>query len=569
MTILDESFLARLEQAHANDPDATDYADVDPMVARFQQRFPIDRLRELSGLALLNELHGRQSQDSLAYWLEFREKPDFRARLFGSIRGGSALKFGIYQRAEDGEWYEYGGQSGTQRKLSMAEAIAIGERQRDQLLRAREVVARLPEDPAQGRYDTLQGDIETAAPDLASLAFLHKYLCLQFPDRLDDFHSYTHHAHHLLLMGQEPPPRGLYTSAGRMISAWREFSRRRNLPEVVFSHLLNLVNGAPFSWWRIGTSSGDTGESVWPSMRDGGLVSLGWGKLGDLSALIAGRVGSDAKEAIRETLAKHYPEETPQVRGKSTNQIWSFYARIQEGDHVLAADGQTILGIGRIKDPYVHSPGQRFPHTRAVEWLQTEPFRAPDRTGLLTAVFPMDGHWAPLLAAVQRLSSRSSTSTRTEPTADPQPKATLPALDPTTDVIAEELRRKAQVVLYGPPGTGKTWHAARAAGELSARATFGRTWLDLSESEREGLLGRGDPRAQRIWTCTFHPSYGYEEFVEGLRPTAATGQLSFQVQPGLFRRVCAHAAEVERGRGEPRYLIVPPARTPFSTVLAS
>jgi 5-methylcytosine-specific restriction protein B len=130
----------------------------------------------------------------------------------------------------------------------------------------------------------------------------------------------------------------------------------------------------------------------------------------------------------------------------------------------------------------------------------------------------------------------------------------LPALEPTIALIDEELRRKGQIVLYGPPGTGKTWHARRAAEELSARATFGRRWLDLSEAERDGLLGKGDASAQRIWTCTFHPSYGYEEFVEGLRPEArADGQLSFKVQPGLFRRVSARA---EKTPGLPHYLII-------------
>src|SRR5262249_53702944 len=156
-------------QALATDRDAADYTDAETMLARFQQRFPIDRLRSLSGTALLEELHGRESLDCLAYWLEFRDKPDFRARLFGSIRGGSALKFGIYQRVEDNAWYEHAGEAGKQRKLSINEAVAIAERQRDQILRAREVVARLPKDPTEGGYATLQEDIEAAAPDLAAL----------------------------------------------------------------------------------------------------------------------------------------------------------------------------------------------------------------------------------------------------------------------------------------------------------------------------------------------------------------------------------------------------------------
>ncbi|WP_157906814.1 hypothetical protein [Sorangium cellulosum] len=40
MPILDTTFLARLEQAHAADPDAAAYVDAPAMLARFQERFP-------------------------------------------------------------------------------------------------------------------------------------------------------------------------------------------------------------------------------------------------------------------------------------------------------------------------------------------------------------------------------------------------------------------------------------------------------------------------------------------------------------------------------------------------
>ena len=40
---------------------------------------------------------------------------------------------------------------------------------------------------------------------------------------------------------------------------------------------------------------------------------------------------------------------------------------------------------------------------------------------------------------------------------------------------------------------------------------------------------------------TFHQSYGYEEFVEGLRPEVKEGQVTYSVRPGVFREVCAAA----------------------------
>jgi 5-methylcytosine-specific restriction protein B len=53
--------------------------------------------------------------------------------------------------------------------------------------------------------------------------------------------------------------------------------------------------------------------------------------------------------------------------------------------------------------------------------------------------------------------------------------------------------------------------------------------------------------------CTFHPGYGYEDFLEGYRPQSTNGQLVFEQRPGIFRRLCADA---EKGPEEPFYLII-------------
>ena len=69
------------------------------------------------------------------------------------------------------------------------------------------------------------------------------------------------------------------------------------------------------------------------------------------------------------------------------------------------------------------------------------------------------------------------------------------------------------LILYGPPGTGKTF---RALGEMAAQ--FG--------------------NRKRI--VSFHPGFAYEEFVEGLRPSAdgQGGPIRYEVVPGVFRQVC-------------------------------
>jgi hypothetical protein len=76
-------------------------------------------------------------------------------------------------------------------------------------------------------------------------------------------------------------------------------------------------------------------------------------------------------------------------------------------------------------------------------------------------------------------------------------------------------QRTKNIILYGPPGTGKTY------------------WV-------EQYRKRFAP--QQTYFVTFHQSYAYEEFVEGLKPSSVDGQIRYDVTPGIFRQVCAAAA---------------------------
>lgn len=86
-------------------------------------------------------------------------------------------------------------------------------------------------------------------------------------------------------------------------------------------------------------------------------------------------------------------------------------------------------------------------------------------------------------------------------------------------------------ILYGPPGTGKTYRTAEMAVAIcdgTASDSRGAVMKRYDELRSEG----------RISFVTFHQSYGYEDFVEGLRPEVGTnGNVSYDVRPGVFRKV--------------------------------
>lgn len=101
-------------------------------------------------------------------------------------------------------------------------------------------------------------------------------------------------------------------------------------------------------------------------------------------------------------------------------------------------------------------------------------------------------------------------------------------------------------ILYGPPGTGKTYHTV-----IYAVAIIENKLLADVEKESYGdvLKRYGEYKAQgRIEFTTFHQSYGYEEFIEGIRPMVAdegehteSGKIRYSVQPGVFKKFCERA----------------------------
>jgi 5-methylcytosine-specific restriction protein B len=53
---------------------------------------------------------------------------------------------------------------------------------------------------------------------------------------------------------------------------------------------------------------------------------------------------------------------------------------------------------------------------------------------------------------------------------------------------------------------------------------------------------RGDDQTPgQVRVCIFHPAYGYEDFLEGYRPTTDAGQMTFTLRDGIFKQVCAAA----------------------------
>ncbi len=95
-------------------------------------------------------------------------------------------------------------------------------------------------------------------------------------------------------------------------------------------------------------------------------------------------------------------------------------------------------------------------------------------------------------------------------------------------------------ILFGPPGTGKTYRVVNEALEL-----LDPTFLIDHAGDRGALKARFDALAEagRVRFVTFHQSFSYEDFVEGIRANTneATGALRYEVEDGVFKQLCEAA----------------------------
>ena len=85
-------------------------------------------------------------------------------------------------------------------------------------------------------------------------------------------------------------------------------------------------------------------------------------------------------------------------------------------------------------------------------------------------------------------------------------------------------------ILYGPPGTGKTYGVVRKALEIIE----GNASDDRSKFKKYIETGQ-------IKFITFHQSYGYEEFVEGIKAETKNDNVSYKIEDGAFKRICKRA----------------------------
>ncbi len=92
-------------------------------------------------------------------------------------------------------------------------------------------------------------------------------------------------------------------------------------------------------------------------------------------------------------------------------------------------------------------------------------------------------------------------------------------------------------IIYGAPGTGKTYSTAEYALAIIENRPVDKERKDVSERKKVMAAYNDYMKRGQIVFTTFHQSYGYEEFIQGLRPDTKSEGMSFKPEDGTFKRI--------------------------------
>ncbi len=259
------------------------------------------------------------------------------------------------------------------------------------------------------------------------------------------------------------------------------------------------------------------GDDMLLAFVEKGVYGVGFAARSEIAEYFRGNIFELKKDGTRRR------EFMALLNPKEQNGLAEFIDLMASPDSVLLAkssyydqgSGQSLV---RISGACVTRKGYEFDseigHLIPVDWLSQ-----PDQ------IVPAGSYYPKIAPTLVKLPLKDALALiGPEPNPPVQPRYTPEDFAAETrfakDRIQDwerKIRRKKHIIFQGPPGTGKTFVAERMARML------------LSDS-----VGYAD-------TVQFHPSYAYEDFMQGIHPQVEDGELTYRIQAGRFLEFCKEA----------------------------
>lgn len=504
----------------------------------FISRYNYNVLEQLSDEKLLERVFYTvgDNTDALCCWIEMNKDCKYA---YGSISGGSAYKFGLFQKKETGVWTT--GSPQKSQELSDEEAVVRGKEIVSALIRGAKIIENATL-TSLDEYEKLDDELRNGVGEqYYNWAWFHKYYSIIFQDKLSSYHNEEWQCHILYCFGIKPSNK-YYARSGQiaMIQNYGNWKYRQ------FFSIHAEKYGMPKIFIRIGTQGKENYCELW---KKHGVVGIGWSELGPLQEYSA--ANSLDKNSISDILEKNnYPGDL-KTASRKAGEIIRFY-ETDENSIFVPADGEKIFGLVDNIGQYYFDDSEEFAHLKPGKWCCTFPVgeSLPDKSeGLRTTCIQIKNE-VNLLYLYEKYYNCDD-EVEEEEVDDMDDKKLMNCLEIEREPRTVDIH-PLNCIIYGAPGTGKTYSTA----EYAQAIIDGISLDEFKEKnpDRKSVMKRYNElvKSRQIVFTTFHQSYGYEEFIQGLRPDTKASTMTFKTVDGVFK----HIADKALNDMENKYVII-------------
>lgn len=416
-------------------------SNIETAIREFQERFSPEKLAAIEDENLLTSLFYTvgDNTEALCCWLE--HNADCR-EYFGSIAGGSAYKFGLFQKKDTGEWM-----TGSPQKpevLSEEQALEIGKTIRDALVKGVDIINNAILDNLSD-FEKLDEDLKQGVGEqYYNLAWFHKYFSLICPEKLSGFHSNDWQTHVLRCLRINPSEK--YYARSAQLAKIENYAGMyyREFFAVVFEEFGGIKH-----FVRIGTK--DDEKNYVAEWQQKSVVGIGWRAIGSLQDYVAGD-GID-KDAITEKMMEEYFHDDKKTASRKAGELARFY-KTNADTVFVAMNGEKLIAFVDEIGEYFYDASTAMAHMKAGKWHNkfADGDTLPDKSeGKLTSCYQLTNNENLMFLYEKYYYGEEAESEELD---NSEAEETYMPLVFNTEIETKYERNR---IVFGAPGTGKSY----------------------------------------------------------------------------------------------------------------